>query len=346
MKTTTLSTIFTLLMIIGSLSASANFSKSIHKSWGINQVQALDLQSKFTNVSLVNNRDDSVTIDIVIKIDDVPESRGEDIAQQIEFLFSLNNGTLKAKTEFSNRFTTKTDFSIDYVINIPEDRNLNIDNRLGDLTLGNLNAKGQFEVRYGNISGLNLAAPEGEEIKLILMYGNGTFNNINKLTADIGYSKLIAGDVESGKFTTQNSIVNLDKLLAGIVDSKYDHYALEQSGDLNAHSTFTTWKIDELTSSLNIDSEYGDLDLRFIKSGFKTIDVKSSYGAVKMKFSPQASYQFRTASYFGEVKLPEANISQDITENNRRSIKGVVGESSSQSSVTIDSKYGKVNLSE
>ncbi|MBN2806251.1 MAG: hypothetical protein JXR22_06295, partial [Prolixibacteraceae bacterium] len=79
------------LMVMG-ISAKADYQKTIHKSWPMHQVKALMIDSKFSNIQFINTRDDSVTIDVLIEIENVTGSKAEAIASQIDFYFSMNEG--------------------------------------------------------------------------------------------------------------------------------------------------------------------------------------------------------------------------------------------------------------
>ena len=344
MKTLTVKCLLAIVLMLGVLQSRADYSKSIHKSWGINSVKALALESKFTNINFVNDRDDSVTIDINISIDDVNESTGEAIANQIDFSFSMSNGTLKAETDFSDRFRTNKDFTIQYTVNIPNDRDLDIENKFGNVTLGDLNANGVFEVKYGNIYGQNLMAPDNEKIRLELKYGNATFESVNRLYADLGYAKLQSGDMDAAEFDTQYSIIKTDNVKMMNVDSKYDQYSTETVDQLSVESKFTNWKVGKIMTRFWIDTQYGDVDVDQVSPDFETVNIQNSYGNIKVGISPSASYQLSSESYYCKVYFPEADIVKQIEDNNHTTIKATVGKSNPDAKVIVETKYGKVRL--
>lgn len=344
MKTLTVKTLLALGLVFGGFAAHANYSKSIHKSWGINKVKALELESKFTNIKFVSDRDDSVTIDVEIKIDNVSQSTGESIADKIDFHFYLSNNTLKAKTEFSDRFRTNKEFNIQYTINIPIDRDLNIENKFGNITMGDLNANGMFDVKYGNIYGQNLMAPDNKKIRLELKYGNATFETINHLFADLGYAKLNSGNIESAEFDTQYSIIRTANVKDMVVDSKYDQYTGETIDNLNIDSKFTNWNLDEVTSTFHIETQYGDVKVNKVSPEFESIHIDNAYGNIKVGISPTASYKLSSESHYCKVYFPNAEIIKQTKDNHSTTIKANVGKANPEATVVVESKYGKVKL--
>lgn len=344
MRTLTVKSLITVALLVAFFTVRADYSKKIHKAWGISKVKALSIDNKFGNINFVDNRDDSVTIDIFIEIKDVPENKAESIANQIDFLFSLNDGILNAKTEFSDRFKSNSDFNIIYTINIPIDRDLTVENKFGNVTLGDLKANGMFDIKYGNIYGQNLQAPGGSKIKLELRYGNGTFESVNQLYANLGYSKLNTGDMESAEFETQYSIVQSGNVGTMIAESKYDNYTLESTKELTVESKFTNWKVDLLKSKFAIETQYGDVDVNEVSKSFESIKVDNGYGNIKIGISPEASYQLQSESYYCNVSFPNANIIKQIEDNNHKTIKATIGKTNPSAMVSIESRYGKVKL--
>lgn len=340
------------LIIIGFFSmvfstAKADYVKNIHKSWAVNKVQALNIESKFSNINFVATRDDSVTIDVVVEIKKLSDSNAKYLADQIDFQFSLSNGTVYAKTDFSDRFKTKQEFDIVFTINIPIDRNLDVENKYGNVTLGDLKAIGKFEIHYGNIQGQDLQAPDGEKIKLEIKYGNASFDAINNLYAEVGYGKLFVDEVSTANFDTKYSILKVDKIKKAVSDSQYDHYEFDEVDELSVDSKFTGWSIDQLNNSLLIDTQYGDVDIDRVSARFEKIDIENSYGNINIGIPNNASYQLEGDCYYCKIKYNDkAEVIKHIQENNHLYVKANVGSGQSNAKVKVESRYGKVSLME
>lgn len=346
MKTTTFKLLFIGLLIFGSLTANADYVKNIHKAWGINKVKALAIENKFGHINFINDRDDSVSIDVVIEIEKLTGSKAEKLADEIEFYFALNDGTIKAKTNFSDDFKTNQNFSIVYTINIPSNCDLNVENKYGNVTLGDLNAKGIFEIKYGNIHGQNLTAPDNEKIKLELKYSNASFDEINNLFADLGYSKFSADRIGEVVFDSKYSVIAVDEIDKAFADSQYDNFQFDRINDLKTESKFTGWNIDNLSNTLNIKTQYGDVDIDHISRDFTVIDLENSYGNIKLGISSEASYLLESDTYYCKTRHNATEIYKEIEDNHHFYIKAMVGKPGGKAKVKIESKFGKVNLLE
>jgi hypothetical protein len=70
------------------------------------------VENKFGNVNFINTRDDSVTIDIIVTIKGLPESKARMMASDINFEFSIENGKVKAETVFDSNFMGEKDSTL------------------------------------------------------------------------------------------------------------------------------------------------------------------------------------------------------------------------------------------
>ena len=304
----------------------ANFTKNIHKAWAINSVQSLSVENKFGDINFVSTRSDSVTIDVDIEIKNLSKSSASILANKITFRFNISNGQVSAKTEFGSDFKTNQEFSIIYTINIPADKHLDVVNKYGNVTLGDLNANANFKISYGNIQGGNLNVPGNHAVKLKLKYGNSNFNHINKLDAEIGYGKLWAKQIDQAKFKTEYSIMKISEANTIKAVSKYDHFEFDKANKIDAESKFTNWSVVLLMNDFTIESQYGNIDVSKVKNNFNSIKILNSYGNVSIGLSSDASYLFESESYYCEVKHHTALLETNVRNDKHTHLKGKVGE--------------------
>jgi hypothetical protein len=319
--------------------------KKIHKSWPLSKVNTLAVENKFGNINFVSSRDDSVTIDITIDTDMGTRS-GNRIAEQINFEFSFSEGKVSAETVFDDGFKSNQEFTINYVINIPTNKSLEVSNKYGNVTLDDLKASGYFEIAYGNINGNSLMAPINEKIKLELKYGNASFENINNLLASIAYSKLHAVKIDMAELDTRYSSIFMEKSTEIVANSRYDNYTVLGLEEIKADSKFTDWKIDKITKSLNFINEYGDIKVRNIPRNFDKISIQNRYGNIRIGIAADAAYLIKSESYYCDVLFPKTETDKYIKEDNHTIVEAFVGSRNTNSKVNIESRYGKVDLME
>jgi hypothetical protein len=345
MKTLKFRLITVALLIICTNSLMGQHTKTVNKSWKSNEIETLVVENKFGHINIVNTNTETIKMDITLEIKNLSGSKAEYLANQIRFSINLNNKTLSAKTIFNEDFKTNQEFSIVYEIQIPKNKNLDITNRYGNVTMADLNAKGNFDISYGNIQGGDLFSPENETIRLKVSYGNAGFNSINQTDAQIKYGKLSVENIETALLNTEYSIIKTGRLNKANVDSKYDHFDINNAITLYVESKFTSWNIENLEEAIAIDTQYGNLSINNVSAQFNQIDIENSYGNISVAMPYNASYYLEGECYYCNIKHHDAELEQKITENNRTYLKGKVGNNNTEAHVKVRSRYGKVNLS-
>ncbi len=318
--------------------------KKIHKSWPVGKVNALVVENKFGNINFLSDRNDSVVIDVVVDADGSGVRRWNSVQDMIDFDFSFEEGTVSAETRFSEHFKTNQNFTIIYTIHIPVTKKLDVTNKFGNVSLGDLRSEGRFEVSYGNFFGNELQAPSKEAVILELKYGSATLVSVNHLKAEISYSKFKGQKIGAAEFDTRYSNIAVDECESLYSDSQYDTYMIGNLHTLVTDSKFTDWKIDEIRSDANFQTEYGDVKVGNIPRGFATIRIENSFGNIRLGVDKDAAYRLKSDCYFCDVEYPKSSPVKLFKENNHTQLETVVGTGSSNSSIIIESKYGKVDL--
>ena len=338
---------FNLLILVFGLfylSAQADeYTREEHSGYAKSSIQALDITNKFGMITINDFGGDSVTVDVKITVENINENKAKYLLDQIEIDTRRAGGLLKVETKINDDFKTKQNFSIDYTINIPADRDLTVSNKFGNIAVSSLNANGNFNISYGNINTGALQAPDNQSIKLNIAYGKADIESVNNMQTEIKYSKLFLGDAQSLIVDSKYSGINLTEVKKMNLDSKYDGIEIEKIGDLKADSKYTNYDIEELKNSLVLDTQYGSVRIEEVASGFQSIDVTNMYGGIDIGLG-YANYQLDASCDYCDIKYPEDKFKGNREKDNHTlNLKGTVGAESVQK-VTINSRYGGVKL--
>lgn len=330
-------------LVCGIKAVAAGKTKEYHESWPVNSVQTLEINNRFGDVKVTHKGGSNVTIDVVITVESANERRANDLLDQITVSFSKTGNTVSAETHLSRGFKTNLQFSIDYDVNIPPDKNLNITNKYGNAFVNELNASGTFDVQYGNFNANKLNTPASGSLKLNLAYGKGGIESANNMTVTVQYSTLNFGQLSDLDLNSKYNVINLDKANAVVTDSKYDTFNFGKLGSLSAGTKYTQIRIDELSKSLKIDAGYGGIKVEKVDSGFEFISITNSYGQIALGLG-NASYSLDASCNYCGISYPESSFTGDrISENHSRKVKGKVGDGSG-GTVFVESRYGQIKL--
>lgn len=337
---------FTLLLITATLlsTARADYTKNIKKAWPKSAVSALKVTNKFGEVKINDLGGDSVTIKVIITVENPSESRAKDLLSKISVDFGKSGGQVSAETIIEEDFKSKQSFRIDYQINIPKNRDLDIANKYGNVVIKELEAKGTFDIAYGSMKAGRMMVPSGSPAIVNISYGKADIESINEATMIFKYSKLYGGEISRLNLDSKYSEINLQRINQLSLDSKYDGFNIEELGRMKATSKYTNYKIGLLHENFDLDTGYGSVRINEVDSKFSNIKIVNSYGGIHIGLN-DLNYNLKAECSYCDVDYPSDRYKGNkIRENQSFSLDGNVGNGGG--SVTISSRYGGVKLTE
>ncbi|WP_346863295.1 hypothetical protein [uncultured Draconibacterium sp.] len=331
------------LLAAGTNARAEEKTKEYHEAWPVESVTGLDISNRFGEIRVNNEGGSEVTIDVVITVEAANEKRVNDLLDKIEVEFRKSGGTVFAQTKIENDFKSQKSFSIDYIVNVPADKNLKISNKYGNTIVGQLTANGNFDVKYGNFTAYDLSTPTDGDLSLYLAYGNGNIGQASHMDLEVSYSPITIEEIKSIKVESKYSTLNIEEGGNIVLNSKYDKFNFEEVETVSATTKYTQISIDELAKSLKVDAGYGGIKVGQVAPDFEFIDISNSYGQISLGLD-DAGYTLDASCDYCGISYPEDEFTGDrIKENNSRIVKGKVGKANG-GKVTVRSRYGEIKL--
>jgi hypothetical protein len=333
--------ILVLIATLISLNVSAErISKRVYKNYPINAVQKLDLNNKYGNIYIENNRTDSVIVSADIWVEGSSD-RARHLLDNIIVHINQSGSTITAITEIENTMNGNNEFSIDYHISIPADRELQVVQKYGNVNMKDLTGKGTFEIKYGALNGQKLLSPD---LSMDIAYSKVDIEAIKDLTLSLSYSKIKLEKGNNLKVETRYSGLTIENCKQIDASSKYDDYNIQSLNTLIINSMYTGISVGKLTEKLNLINGYGGVTIREIPAGFESINVENKYAGIKLGIATDASYKLNGKVRYSDIKHPDGKLNK-MRENTSYEVTGTIGSSENpKSTVRIDSSYGSVNL--
>ena len=340
MKTQRFKLVILLLAMFSCQLHAERITKRIYKSFPVSQVAKLELSNKYGNIQIDDNRKDSVVVSVDVWVDG-SGSRAQKLLDNISVEINSSGNTVSAVTEFKNSFSNNSqDFSIDYHVSVPADRELSVTHKYGTVNMNNLTGKGFFDIKYGELRAKNLLSTS---LTMDIAYSKVMIEATRDLNLVIKYSKLTLNKADNLKLDSKYSGLNIGDCKDVTLDSKYDDFKFKAVNSLSSNSMYTGCKIDQLLSSLVLTNGYGDFTVGTIPSNFKSLKVTNRYASIRLGIASNASYHLDGTTKYCELKHPNGKLNR-MKEDNSYEVHGNVGETESAATVNIDSSYGNVNL--
>lgn len=340
MKTLKFKILVTIVLLISLNVNAERISKRVYKNYPVNAVQKLDINNKYGNIYIENNRTDSVIVSADIWVEGSSD-RAKRLLDDINVTVNQSGSTVTAVTEIENTMNGNNEFSIDYHISIPADRELLVVQKYGTVNMKDLTGKGIFEIKYGALNGQKLLSPD---LRMDIAYSKVNVDEIKDIVLVLSYSKIKLGKGNNLRLETRYSGVDINNCDQIIADSKYDNYNVQNMNTLIINSMYTGITVNRLTEKLSLINGYGGVTIKEIPAGFESITIENKYAGIKLGIAAGAAYKLNGKVRYSDIKHPDGKLNK-MRENTSYEVNGTIGNSENpKSSVRIDSSYGSVNL--
>lgn len=337
-----------LVMLVSILSAGTTVlaeekTKEFHDSWAASGIETVEIINKFGEVKITNGGGSKITIDVVVTVDASTEKKADELLAKIDVALRKSGSTVKGETTIENNFNSPRKFSIDYVVNVPPDKNLNISNKYGNTIVNQLNANGDFNIQYGNLTANMLNTPSNGKMNILLAYGNASVEGAGNLKVDIKYSAMTLGEIKNLMLESKYSTLDIEEGEVIQIESRYDKLNFEEVLSVTADCKYSHIKIEQLAKSIKVDAGYGSVKIDQVAKDFESVSITNSYGQIALGLD-EASYSIDASCEYCGISYPEDNFKGNkIKERNTQTINGKVGEGSG-GKVMVKSRYGDIKL--
>ncbi|MFH1118878.1 MAG: hypothetical protein V1775_03590 [Bacteroidota bacterium] len=320
-------------------------TKSMKKEFVVGQDVRLNIETSFGKVHCNVWDKNQMTIDVLVTADARSDKDAQRLLDQITPEITGNSSLVEIKTIIGNTGSNgkSKSFSIDYTINMPRSTTLTAENRFGDLFIDESTGPVKIDIEYGNLTINRLSNPSSS---ITLKFSNGTIHNAGDVNFNLQYSTLNNNTASDIRSKTRFSTLDLGSLSSAVLDSEYDTYTVEKIREINGSGKFSSLKIDRLEQKIDMNVEYGGLEIKSVSPSFSIINIIASFNGISLEIPSDASYRLNADMSFGECRIPKGS-AVTVTEKSHtsRSIIGIVGSSKNPAAkVNIKGRNADIDL--
>jgi len=340
-----------------------DFTKSINKEFEITRDGLVGVTNKYGDVDIRTWDASRVKFEVTIRVDARSQDAADEVFKRISVTFSDHASSVKAVTEIESASSWKKwfgwgssdDFEIDYVVYVPASVNLELDNRYGDIYVGDKSGRTHIILKYGDmrlgqLSGrgnISMAYADGSvqaigDVELDLAYSDLSVAKAGRVTMDAKYSDVALDN--AGDITATTAYVDVKGGHVGrVVNSgKYDDFVFEKVIALDVNSKYTSYTIDELSEYAKFEMGYGSLSISHVLPKFTSIDIRSSYTDVTLGVDAAAAFILEAATRYCDIRHHGIEVTYDVEKSSEHTLKGFRGSSAGTSRITADMSYGEL----
>lgn len=329
--------------------------KSMNKEFSVNSDALLKINNDYGNLHITSWSENRVVIEINIKVNGNDEEKVMEKLKNIDVLFESSSQMVSAKTVFDKeekswwgKFTDSWGYSnlkmeIDYIIKVPITNTVDLTNNYGSINLDKIKGTAKINCDYGQIIIGELMGLDNY-IKIDYTHNSKIkYMKSGKINADYSdFTLQKGGQVQLTADYSQSTIEKINKLN---YNCDYGALKVEDTYIIKGSGDYLDTDIGTVREDLNINSDYGSIDIKNLAATTKNVMIKTDYTGVDIGYEPSFNFNFIIKTSYGDITLGEdVNIMKKNKENTSKRFEGYNGTTNSGNRIEIITSYGGVDL--
>ncbi|WP_029038630.1 hypothetical protein [Salinimicrobium xinjiangense] len=330
--------------------------KRVKKEFNVSANDMLKINNSYGNIDIVTWDQNRVEIEVTVKTNGNDEEKVEQKLREIDVLFNQSGGQVSAKTTFEKSrggsFLSalfgggnNVNMEINYRVKAPVTNHVDLSNDYGQINLDKLQGDAKISCDYGRIL-------IGE------LHGNNNQINFDYTrNSNIGYVKRAKINADYSEFTIDEA--GTIDLAADYTDSKflkvenlnfrndYGSLKVDRMRNIKGQGDYLGIKLGLVYSSLDINMDYGSLNIERIMPGLKELTINSDYTGIKIGYDREAPFSFEVKTEYGGVKGINNNnftLNKQNQSGSDNYYEGFYRTENTGGRIRINSSYGSVSF--
>ncbi len=310
------------LFLLVPVFANAQFSETreFEKRFKIQADTRIEITNKYGYVELNTWTKDSVYIKVEIKVEEKKLDKLEKTLDGIDFDFTNSPHYLIARTlvgENQNQLEnelikfketllqTTGNVTIDYKVWLPDNHELRVENKFGDILMGDY--AGITEINLSN--GKLRAKTFKNKLNLNLNFADANLGNVVNGRISCNYSDIYIRESGQLNFDSKSSTIEILQNNRLDADSRRDKFRVRLIDQIDADGNFSSFRIGNLIKTANLRTTYGDVEMENVDPKFENIYLEARSANLNISFNTESKFNFevtetKTSLDFGrEVKI-------------------------------------------
>jgi len=320
--------------------------KNIKKTFIVNSNAGIDIENKYGNITVSTWDENKIDLDITIKVSGGNENWVNERLSSIDVDINALKSMVTAITNIGNSSLksrgSSNSFEINYVIKIPKNGTVKLNNKYGNITTLNLESTTDIACKYGKII---LGKLNGDSNRIEIGYSqNSSIDYIKNGNIEARYSGIKIN--ESGNLNVDANYTDVSLLEGQNIKCKgnYGSFKFQKINSLVGSSNYVTISIAEVLNNLNIDATYSKINVESMSEKSKNVNINTGYTNIALGYDANYSFDFDINTRYGSIKNDSSLevLVSEIKTNTKR-ISGY-NKKKGQNKVIINSSYGNIIL--
>jgi hypothetical protein len=327
--------------------------KKISKSYDVAADALLKIDNSYGNIDVSTWSQNKVQIEVVIKVNGNDEQRVKEKLEEIYVKFDQSSDGVSAKTYFEeeNRSwwnmifgeNNNLNMEINYIIKAPITNNVHLINDYGNIYLDKLTGNAKINCDYGSI---DIGELLGNSNQINIDYSrNSHIRVVKNAVINADYSEFEIEDAKTLDINADYSKSKIRKVEYLKYNGDYGSLNIDKLRKLDGNADYVSTKIGQVYQSLDLDLDYGSLEINKIMKGARDIKIKSNYAGVKIGYAMDQAFDFDIVSTYGGIDgMDGLEVQKKNDESNKKSYSGYYLKSGNSSNIVVRSNYASITF--
>jgi hypothetical protein len=346
--------LFSFLLNLNTRAGKEEYSKNIEKEYDANVYKSVEIINKYGEIRILDWDKPVIRFEIKITVRHNDQEKANKLLDMISVDFSTESNLVKAITNIDEKFGISNgwfdskegkEFHIDYQVSLPKNTNVKLENKYGDIFINELSGLTDIRLGYGNMNINKLSRGSEKPFNQInLAYGKVNIEESNWLNLNISYSKAALQNGKTLIIMSKYSKLKIEKMSTLAGESAYDGYSAQNLDNFVINGKYSDYDINQISKKIETDTKYSNIRVQVVPSSFENINMENTYGKISLGIEANACYEINANVKYGKINYPGNGKVNYISEGNKTTLSGYVGEKNCNSKITISSSYGGVDL--
>jgi hypothetical protein len=349
-----ISGLFIITFFFAPLSAQDN-NCNIRKSFPVKTGNILLLSNKYGDVNVITGKEDSLIICSKVTIIQEDKNLQKKSMKMVNINIDKVNDTIYVGTLYDKKFFNeeiregRTNFSVDYLVKVPDFMNMRIANEFGNVSVEELDGFVNIRLSQGILSIKKLSRGNLKPVNTVYVdHGKVTIDEFNWMTLTLlNCPSVNLGKAKALNLTSSISKIYIEDVSSLVNNSKSDSYSISSVNNMVSESTYSEFEIGNLNNLLKSKITYGSLRVHDVNKDFNGIDITSTQARITVLTGQGKSFLTDINVNDAQVDFPSGKFPQIIktSANYSTNLIGIAGaDKQTKSMIKIKATGGRVTV--
>jgi hypothetical protein len=322
--------------------------KKVTYSYSLRPSDKININNQFGDVKMKLWQENSIKVDIIITANAPTESRAVEFLRMVEIanryaggevsfktILNTQNSTYKNNLNWTAKQEDKNQLRVDYLVYLPKNHALTIDNSFGDIYLPSMESSVRLKQNHGTLFAENI-----------------THDDSN---VEINFGKAFIKSMHGGDLKAEYSVLHINEANKTRLENRSGKIQIKELIDVDGIISYSTGFLETIKEAANFKIDFSNgLRLGNIDKDVKVVEIDCNYSSFELPVNTNSEFNFDVKTVNGKVKFPENREVRFSRNSDTETKKGVyapksfysgsMGDSKNKTKIIINSRYGNVKI--